>query len=233
MFLTHAGCAFKDPRGLFGISNTRPRCGSLPQQGRGKMKSETCCAESVVAFVHVLLLPLPGPDQPQFRTAALRSNRQCGAAAFRTRVPLRRVPAQNRGERLLVQLDQTSQMLVTIVCDTLTLISTTPLVKMHLEQPCGCVAMKAPVGLSSRRAVCVSRWKGFALTSVRAATNAKNKNQIPLNMPRVQQRRPLPAAEAGRSCWGRGQQDTNAAQGMKWMLGAATLGGHSKSFNQR
>ena len=116
---------------------------------------------------------------------------------------------------------------------TLTLISTTPLVKMHLEQPCGCVAMKAPVGLSSRRAICVSRWKGFALTSVGAATNAKNKNQIPLNMPRVQRRRPLPAAEAGRSCWGRGQQDTNAAQGMKWMLGAATLGGHSKSFNQR
>ena len=107
------------------------------------------------------------------------------------------------------------------------------LLNMHLEQPCGCVAMKAPVGLSSRRAVCVSRWKGFALTSVRAATNAKNKNQIPLNMPRVQRRRPLPAAEAGRSCWGRGQQDTNAAQGMKWMLGAATLGGHSKSFNQR
>ena len=95
-------------------------------------------------------------------------------------------------------------------CYTLTLISTTPLVKMHLEQPCGCVAMKAPVGLSSRRAVCVSRWKGFALTSVRAATNAKNKNQIPLNMPRVQQRRPLPAAEAGRSCWGRGQQSTSA-----------------------
>ena len=110
-------------------------------------------------------------------------------------------------------------------CYTLTLISTTPLVKMHLEQPCGCVAMKAPVGPSSRRAICVSRWKGFALTSVGAATNAKNKNQIPLNMPRVQRRRPLPAAEAGRSCWDRGQQDTNAVQGMKWMLGAATLGG--------
>ena len=110
---------------------------------------------------------------------------------------------------------------------------TTPPVKRQFWKILVCVAMKAPVGLSSRRAVCVSRWKGFALTSVRTATNAKNKNQIPLNMPRVQQRRPLPAAEAGRSCWGRGQQDTNAAQGMKWMLGAATLGGHSKSFNQR
>ena len=109
----------------------------------------------------------------------------------------------------------------------------TPPVKRQFWKIRVCVAMKAPVGLSSRRAVCVSRWKGFALTSVRTATNAKNKNQIPLNMPRVQQRRPLPAAEAGRSCWGRGQQDTNAAQGMKWMRGAATLGGHSKSFNQR
>ena len=114
-------------------------------------------------------------------------------------------------------------------CYTLTLISTTPLVKMHLEQPCGCVAMKAPVGLSNRRAVCVSRWKGFALTSVRAATNAKNKNQIPLNMPRVQQRRPLPAAEAGRSCWGRGQQDASAFQSTKRMLGAATRAWHGES----
>ena len=107
-------------------------------------------------------------------------------------------------------------------CYTLTLISTTSLVKMHLEQPCGCVAMKAPVGLSSRRAVCVSRWRGFALTSVRAATNAKNKNQIPLNMPRVQQRRPLPAAETGRNCWGRGQRGASTVQGTMRMLGAAT-----------
>ena len=34
--------------------------------------------------------------------------------------------------------------------------------------------------------------------------------------------RPQPAAETGRSCWGRGQQDTSTAQGAKWMLGAAT-----------
>ena len=39
-------------------------------------------------------------------------------------------------------------------------------------------AMKAPVGLSSRRAVCASRWKGLALTSVEAATNTKTKNII-------------------------------------------------------
>ena len=38
----------------------------------------------------------------------------------------------------------------------------------------------------------------------------------------LQQRRPLPAAETGRSCWGSGQQDMSAAQGTKWTLGAAT-----------
>ena len=37
-----------------------------------------------------------------------------------------------------------------------------------------------------------------------------------------QQRRPLPAAEIGRSCWGCGQQDARAAQGTKQPLGAAT-----------
>ena len=44
---------------------------------------------------------------------------------------------------------------------------------MCLERPCDCKAMKAPVGLSSRRAVCASRWKGLALTSVEAGTNTK------------------------------------------------------------
>ena len=38
----------------------------------------------------------------------------------------------------------------------------------------------------------------------------------------VQQRRPLPAAEAGRSCWGCGQRDARAAQGTMQPLGAAT-----------
>ena len=38
----------------------------------------------------------------------------------------------------------------------------------------------------------------------------------------LQQRRPLPAAETGRSCWGRGLQDASAAQGTKQMQGAAT-----------
>ena len=38
-------------------------------------------------------------------------------------------------------------------------------VKMGYGKVRVCVAMKAPVGLLSGRAVCVSRWKGFALTS--------------------------------------------------------------------
>ena len=42
------------------------------------------------------------------------------------------------------------------------------------------------------------------------------------NEKKVQQRRPPPVAETGRSCWGRGQQDTSAAQGTKWTLGTAT-----------
>ena len=37
-----------------------------------------------------------------------------------------------------------------------------------------------------------------------------------------QRRRPPPAVEAGRSCWGSGQQDARAAQGTMRMLGAAT-----------
>ena len=37
-----------------------------------------------------------------------------------------------------------------------------------------------------------------------------------------QQRRPLPAAETGRSCWGCGQQDARAVQGTVQPLGAAT-----------
>ena len=45
--------------------------------------------------------------------------------------------------------------------------------------------------------------------------------QVPVRK-KLQQRRPLPAAEAGRSCWGRGQQDASAVQGTQRMLGAAT-----------
>ena len=45
--------------------------------------------------------------------------------------------------------------------------------------------------------------------------------QVPVRK-KLQRRRPLPAAEAGRSCWGRGQQDASAVQGTQRMLGAAT-----------
>ena len=50
------------------------------------------------------------------------------------------------------------------------------------------------------------------------------------NEKKVQQRRPPPAADAGRSCWGRGQQDTSAAQGTKWTLGTATRLSAAASF---
>ena len=40
--------------------------------------------------------------------------------------------------------------------------------------------------------------------------------------PCLQRRRPPPAADTGRSCWGSGLQDASAAQGTKWTLGTAT-----------
>ena len=50
------------------------------------------------------------------------------------------------------------------------------------------------------------------------------------NEKKVQQRRPPPAADTGRSCWGRGQQDTSATQGTKWSLGTATRLSAAASF---
>ena len=50
------------------------------------------------------------------------------------------------------------------------------------------------------------------------------------NEKKVQQRRPPPAADTGRSCWGRGQRDTSAAQGTKWTLGTATRLSEAASF---
>ena len=55
-----------------------------------------------------------------------------------------------------------------------------------------------------------------------AFLNPEFKIIFPLKMARVQQRRPPPAVETGRSCWGSGQQDASAAQGTMRMLGAAT-----------
>ena len=48
----------------------------------------------------------------------------------------------------------------------------------------------------------------------------------------VQQRRPLPVAETGRSCWGCGQQDACAAQGTMQPLGAATRAPYSARLAQ-
>ena len=82
----------------------------------------------------------------------------------------------------------------------------------------------SPRGASA--AAAVSRYDPSRENSVwsapQSATNAKLKIILPLNMPRVQQRRPPPMAETGRSCWGSGQQDARAAQGTMRMLGAAT-----------
>ena len=50
------------------------------------------------------------------------------------------------------------------------------------------------------------------------------------NEKKAQQRRPPPAADTERSCWGRGQQDTSAAQGTKWTLGTATRLSAAASF---
>ena len=50
------------------------------------------------------------------------------------------------------------------------------------------------------------------------------------NEKKVQQRRPPPAADTGRSCWSRGQQDTSATQGTKWSLGTATRLSAAASF---
>ena len=61
----------------------------------------------------------------------------------------------------------------------------------------------------------------------KGATRVDSNSIDPPNSPAgkkapVQQRRPLPAAETGRSCWGCGQQDARAAQGTMQPLGAAT-----------
>ena len=49
-------------------------------------------------------------------------------------------------------------------------------VKMQIRTARVCAAMKAPVGLSSGRAVCVSRWRGFAPISSAGCPNLLYKN---------------------------------------------------------
>ena len=90
MLLTHAGCAFKDPRGRFGISDILPctlfaysvRADGLKSDALRRTKRARVCTQNQMPFM------LRGS---QFRTAALRSNRQYGAAAFRTEGPLQKL----------------------------------------------------------------------------------------------------------------------------------------------
>ena len=71
-------------------------------------------------------------------------------------------------------------------------------------------------------------YRSFCFICLAKGTARVDSNSIDLpNSPAgkkapVQQRRPLPAAETGRSCWGCGQQGARAAQGTMQPLGAAT-----------
>ena len=85
MLLTHAGCAFKDPRGRFGISNSHPA--AVREQARDKLMKSERCDTAKRSGLYAVFQPFV-PMFSQFRTAALRSNRQCGAAALRTEGPL-------------------------------------------------------------------------------------------------------------------------------------------------
>ena len=65
--------------------------------------------------------------------------------------------------------------------------------------------------------------RGAAAAAAEGPSNRRSEKK-------VQRRRPPPAADAGRSCWGSGQQDTSAAQGTKWTLGTATRLSEAASF---
>ena len=71
-------------------------------------------------------------------------------------------------------------------------------------------------------------YRSFCFTCLEKGAARVDSNSIdPPNSPAgkkapVQQRRPLPAAETGRSCWGCGQQDARAAQGTMQPLRSAT-----------
>ena len=103
--------------------------------------------------------------------------------------------------------------------------ATTPPVKMRLERSAELVGAKS-LHLLTQTALPLKSPTGAFIAALRSANavapNAKFKIFFPLLMRRVQRRRPPPAAETGRSCWGSGQQDASAAQGTMRMLGAAT-----------
>ena len=77
MLLTHAGCAFKDPRGRFGISYPAAML-CTEQSTAGEVKSDrTRMANAVLQHITCM-----GGCISPLRTAALRSNRRYGAAAL-------------------------------------------------------------------------------------------------------------------------------------------------------
>ena len=77
MLLTHAGCAFKDPRGRFGISYPAAVLRTEQSTAREVKSDRTRMANAVLQHITCMdgcVFPL--------RTAALRSNRRYGAAAL-------------------------------------------------------------------------------------------------------------------------------------------------------
>ena len=77
MLLTHAGCAFKDPRGRFGISYPAAVLRTEQSTAREVKSVRTRVANAVLQHITCM----DGCVSP-LRTAALRSNRRYGAAAL-------------------------------------------------------------------------------------------------------------------------------------------------------
>lgn len=77
ILLTHAGCAFKDPRGRFGISYPAAVLRTEQSTAREVKSVRTRVADAVLQHIACL----DGCVSP-LRTAALRSNRRYGAAAL-------------------------------------------------------------------------------------------------------------------------------------------------------
>ena len=77
MLLTHAGCAFKDPRGRFGISYPAAVLRTEQNTAREVKSVRTRMADAVLQHIACM----DGCVSP-LRTAALRSNRRYGAAAL-------------------------------------------------------------------------------------------------------------------------------------------------------
>ena len=77
MLLTHAGCAFKDPRRRFGISYPAAVLRTEQSTAREVKSDRTRVADAVLQHITCM----DGCVSP-LRTAALRSNRRYGAAAL-------------------------------------------------------------------------------------------------------------------------------------------------------